>query len=259
MRLFKRSAINLGVTALLSLSALAISGTASALPAGWNCDGNCGELGADGVVTTSPDGGNYLYVSTTNAPTQAGLNIGSETTGSVLRSTTFSASAGDSLQYYFNYVTTDGSGFADYAWSRLFNASDNSLVALLFTARTTPGGNTVPGFGMPAISATMEPASVGIIPGSPTWQPVGSGCYAEGCGYTGWIKSTYDILADGDYYLDFGVVNWSDSGYQSGLAIDGILIGGNPIDASAVPEPGTVALLSLGLFGLGALRRRQRA
>ncbi|WP_265947920.1 NF038132 family protein [Dechloromonas sp. A34] len=242
---------------MLSLSALAFSGTASALPAGWSCTGTCGELGADGVVTASPDGGNYLYVATTNAPSQAGLGLGSETNGTVLRSVNFAATAGTSLQYHFNFVTTDGAGFADYAWSRLFNAADNSLVALLFTARTTPGGNTVPGFGMPAIAATMDPTTVTVVPGAPTWSPVGTGCWATGCGYTGWVKSTYQILADGNYYLDFGVVNWSDTAFNTGLAIDGILVGGNPIDPNQVPEPASLALLSLGLLGLGALRRRK--
>jgi hypothetical protein len=258
----KQSVANLGLTSLLAISAMAFSGAASALPAGWTCTGNCGELGANGVVTASPDGGNYLYVSTSGAPLTGNgdLNIGSETNGTIMRSSTFSANAGDDLKYYFNFVTTDGAGYADYAWSRLFNVNDLANPITLFTARTTPGGNTVPGFGMPVIGATMDPTTVTVVAGSPTWTPVGSGCYSTGCGYTGWVTSLYDILADGNYFLEFGVVNWADQAYATGMAIDGILLAGvNPFDPNAVPEPASLALMGLGLFGLGALRRRKTA
>lgn len=223
-------------------------------------------MGANGNVTASPEGGNYGYISTTGTPNLAsnGLNVGgagTETNGTVLRSGLFSANAGDDLEFYFNYITSDGAGYIEYAWARLLDASA-APVALLFTARTTPTGNTVPGFGLPTISATITPASTPIIGGGPSWSPLAGSsgtCYSSGCGYTGWIQSLYEIANAGNYFLELGVVNWADTAYDSGMAIDGILIGGQPIDDNGVPEPASLALLGIGLAGLGAMRRRKTA
>lgn len=265
----KHTVKSIGLVSVLTTSALSLSGLAQAgafdggIPAGWSCTGNCGTLGADGVVTTSPEGGKYGYIVSNTGITGLGLGLGSETDGTRLRTGVFSANAGDDLEFYFNYITSDGGGFADYAWVRLLDSS-LSQVALLFTARTTPGGNTVPGFGLPPLNpgVTLDPASTPIIPGAPAWSPLGvysGACYATGCGYTDWIKMTYTFASAGNYVLEFGVVDWSDQVFDSGLAFDGILVGGRPIDPAPVPEPATLALLGLGLAGLGFMRRKARA
>jgi hypothetical protein len=100
---------------------------------------------------------------------------GSPTNGSVLATPTFTATGGDLLDFYFNYVTSDGDTFVDYAWVQLVNASDLSAI-LLFTARTYPGDtNTVPGVDMPPLApgVTLVPPTSKIIPGAPTWSPLG--------------------------------------------------------------------------------------
>ncbi len=225
----------------------------SGLPAGWNCTGTCGTAGADGDISESPIGGAYGWVATTGGVDGVGLEGIEGINGSVLTSSIFSAQAGDELSFFFNYVTSDGAGYADYSWARLLDDSFNQ-VAILFTARTLAQGNIVPGFDMPAPEATLDPASVEIIAGAPTWSPLGSDsatCYDSGCGYTGWIKSTYSIADHGNYFLEFGTTNWTDSDYQSGLAFDGITVGGDvvgePVD---VPEPQTLLLFVVGLIGL---------
>lgn len=260
---------------LLAAASLAAAGmlaggsaTAAPLPTGYTCIGgsHCGTLGPNGDVTASPQGGDYGYVSTNGATGNNGdLNIGSETNSSVARSPTFGAASGDALNFYFNYVTSDGSGYIEYSWVKLINTG-TTAETILFTARTTPTGDTVPGFGLPGLAAgvTLAPATTEIIDGKTIWSPLGGysgACFAgigQGCGQTGWIEMDYAIPDAGNYYLEFGVVNWADQIYDSGLAFDGITIAGDPIDPNPAPEPATLALTGLALAGLAASRRRRR-
>ena len=198
--------------------------------AGQVCLGNCGTLGPNGVVTAPPGSATYQYVTTYQGILGSGLGLGSETNGSTQLSALFHANAGDQLVFYFNYVTSDGAGFADYAWANLLDPS-MTQVAMLVTARTVPSGTIIPGTGMPPNDATLVPPSVPIIPppspdgppdytGGPEWLPLGvpagsgfntngsSGlCWDVGCGYTGWVQSTYTIGSAGFYFLQFGVTN----------------------------------------------------
>jgi hypothetical protein len=223
------------------------------------CIGACGTSGADGVVSAPPVSSTYTYVTTSGGAAGAGEISGSGgTNGSEFLTSAFSANAGDSLDFYFDYVTSDGSGFSDYGFAELLTAS-MTHVAWLFTARTTPAGNTSPGFGLPTNDSTLTPTSTPIQAGT-AWSPLGiySGtCYAGGCGNTGWIQSQYTISTLGSYVLRLGTTNISDTKYDSGLAFAGVTVAGNNVPLAA-PEPASWALM-LGGFGLvGAAMRRRR-
>lgn len=252
------------VTAVMALALAAPVAHAGPIPSGWTCAGACGTDGADGVVTLSPIGSSaYEYITTTGGTNGVGAlagvgGSGSPTNGSTLTTPVFSANASDPLNFDFNFVTSDGSGYADYAWAELLTSSGTS-VAILFTARTASSGSIVPGFSMPTPAATLSPSAVDIIGGAPTWSPLGgySGqCYAAGCGYTGWVGSSYSIAAAGSYYLEFGVTNWNDTSYDTGMAIDGVTVAGQEIPGQgSVPEPASLMLLASGIAGVWFARR----
>lgn len=251
--------------------ATALPVVAATLPGVGTYEGVAGIGTSNGDVGNSPLGKDYVYVTTAGSSyLGAGLGIGQETTGSVLTTSSFSAAVGEKLDLYFNYVTTDGTpSFVEYAYV-LLNDLVNNTSLTLFTARTTPSGNTVPGFGLPALAAgvTLNPASTPIIDGLTNWSELGddSGqCYGglgAGCGQTGWVQALYDFEAVGQYSLTFGVVNWGDQNLQSGLAVAGakvgdtIIVDPNP-GPSPVPLPAGGVLILTGLGAIAALRRRR--
>ena len=260
---------------LAAVGLLALTGASNAA----TCVGNCNEAtAADGVVTLSPDGGGYRWISSDQGVNDGGIieSVGSDggEEGSKYTTSTFSAAAGDTLQFYFNYVTSDGSGYADYGWAELQSGA-GTHVAWLFTGRTQPSGNTSPGFGLPTNDSVLSPSASAIIGGAPSWSALGGSsgtCFNDGCGYTGWIKSTYNLATAGIYQLVFGVTNWSDSAYDSGLAFDGAQIAGisidpgpgdpgpgDPVGNADVPIPGALVLLGSALAGLGAFGRRKKS
>ena len=209
------------------------------------CVGNCGIMGPNGVVIAPPGGTSYTYVTTSGGVNGAGQLPGvGGSNGSVYTTLPFSADAGDELLFAFNYVTSDGSGFADYAWAALATGTLDP-VAILFTARTQPSGTIVPGQNLPGVEATLDPSSVPIISGGPQWTALGSSsgsCYGPGCGYTGWVNSTYEIAAAGTYVLQFGVSNWSDTGLQTGMAFSGITVGGVPVEGGPIRSGGSISI-----------------
>jgi hypothetical protein len=75
------------------------------------------------------------------------------------------------------------------------------------------------------------------------------------------VLSSYDIPTSGNYYLEFGATNWVDTLYDTGLAVDGVTIGGQSISPPPVsgvtPEPSTLVLLGSGLLGLAGIAKRR--
>jgi hypothetical protein len=268
----------IGISGLAFLLSLVVFSPDSSLAA--SCLGNCGTaVAADGVVGVPPTGGNYRWISTylgvdgaaqmpgvANGPFPDG-SLGA-TNGTLYTTTPFTANAGAALNYNFNYITSDGQTvggnyvYQDYAWVQVQDLA-HSVIATLLTARTEPTGSIIPGTGMPLIDANLTPGSVPIITVDPTlavgptWSPLGGSsgvCYGPGCGYTGWVHSTYAIQNAGTYVLVFGVTNWADTAFDSGLAFSGITIGGKNVegedDIGQTPLPSTWLMLLSGFVGL---------
>lgn len=251
----------------------------------WSATGAAGIVSGGSTVPNSPSANTQFgYVTTFNGTTDVspltlqdeGKGTKNQTNGTKITSSSFVAKANETLSLFFNYVSTDGRGYADYAWARLVHSGSNTTAAWLFTARSNNSatGNVVPGDVLKRqvdnnlpdeLDAVLNDGNtIGFDDSGTTWDPLGASsgsCWdsANTCGPTGWIKSAYSIAAEGSYFLEFGVTNWGDEVFDSALAFDyGGLRAANfsnvtieptaPLTGS-VPEPGTFALLGLG-FGL---------
>jgi len=257
--------------------------------AGWTATGAAGLIGTSSTVPLSPTG-NQLFGFVTTADSAAhnvsplllktdGKGNEAANNGTKIVSGSFSALANASLSLHFNYVSTDGRGYDDYAWARLVNAGTDTTAAWLYTARSTNSarGNVVPGDVLSRqqdntlpdeLDATLNDGnSVGFNVSSTAWQPLGiysGSCWnsANTCGPSGWIRSDYTFKQSGNYYLEFGVVNWGDEAFDSALAFD--YSGLAPADfpglsvLAAVPEPGQVAMMLSGLGLMTAMGWRNR-
>ena len=247
------------------------------------CVGTCGTDVANGDVALPPGFSSYQYVTTTGGPSGGG-NLPSvfgppgvnSTNGSTYTTGPFSTTTGELINFEFNYITSDGSGFPDYAWAALMSTTGGNNY-LIFSAQTQPTGNTVPGSTLPplALGASLIPPTSPITPGSgtqcgsgtcnspaggPVWSELGSysgDCWAYGCGQTGWIESLFSGEVVGTYDLQFGVSNSNDTLYDSGLAFAGVEVGGKPI-ISPTPEPSTLSFFAIGLAAAFFSLRRRR-
>ncbi|CAD5371365.1 putative PEP-CTERM exosortase interaction domain-containing protein [Rubrivivax sp. A210] len=288
----------LAVAALLPTAALAVAVTPPANLATWTCVGACGVDGVDSSVGLSPIAGHssYGYVTTfgssatgvSSITADSGGNLAAaETNGSKWTSGAFTAQAGQTLDVFLNYITSDGSGYADYGWARVIRVvgSTESTAAWMFTARSSQKGSSgiIPGglvgrdFDPRATLVGFKDWNMQLAPMvsffdtltnttifsktdmvSPLWSQLGSFdtsfCYeGANCGQTGWLNS-HLVLGAGTYKLEVGVTNFGDEAYNSGLAFDyaGVV-------TTTVPEPSALAMALAGLaaFGLGGMRRRK--
>ncbi|OAH96073.1 MULTISPECIES: NF038132 family protein [Methylomonas] len=257
----------------------------------WTASGAAGLIYGDSTVHNSPTGNaQFGYVSTSGGVygvsplvlRDEGRGTENQTNGSKIQSNAFNASANDTLTLQFNYVSTDGRGYDDYAWARLVNADTNNTIAWLFTARSTnsANGNVVPGNvlnrqldnNLPdELDAVLNDGNtVGFDVAGTNWIPLGSSsgiCWdnANTCGPTGWIKSAYSFAASGSYFLEFGVINWGDEAFDTALAFDfGGLQQVNFSGVTLVPPPATVPLpggfflMSVGVGLMHAMSRKNK-
>jgi len=121
MTKFSKTLAGVAFAVALTASGAFAAITPGALPSGWVGAGGFGTGTPDGDVTAPPTTGtSFQYVTTNGGLGGVGAlpgvgGSGTPINGSTVTTSTFSADAGDELEFFFNYVTSDGSGFADYS------------------------------------------------------------------------------------------------------------------------------------------------
>jgi hypothetical protein len=146
---------------------------------------------------------------------------GSATQGSAIRQT-FTANAGDTLTFNWNFLTNDAvfPSFNDFSFVSISSLSE--------------------------LADTMFPAVI-----SPMTQ-----FFQE----TGFQTFSFTIPTTETYTLAIGVTDWRDSTVDSGLFVDNVTLTSVPNPITSVPEPTSVlSVLAFGALGAGSVfKRKQR-
>lgn len=251
---------------------------------GWTCTGYCGSMLPEGDVVGSPAlSSRYGFVSTYSSTAVGvapltlgdGQGINTETNGSKYVSGAFSAAAGQNVRMQFNFVSTDGKKYEDWAWARVVNAADNKTAAWLFTAQSSTSApkSVVPGkvtseFDAPSVITNYD--SRDFVHQTANWAPLGDSngsCFdaTNTCGHTGWLESSITLAAAGNYKIEIGVTNYGDAQYDSALAFDfqgmkhSTAALTSPSITAAVPEPESYAMMLAGLALIGGIARRRKS
>jgi hypothetical protein len=239
LRTFYRLTLSLGLASCLASASFINGGFESGDLTGWSSLGTVSaSMGATYSETdsVSPDSGDYaahLITQNIEAATIAAqmsidvdtLNASNEgvsaTVGSLIWQSVF-ASAGDVLQFRWNFVEADYLPYDDWAFYGVQYESDAT-----------------------ELTRFASLASVGPD---------------EGLTVNGWTTLTVTIPETGNYTFYFGVVNATDTSMDSELWIDGAYAGSSPPAPveSEVPEPATLALLIPVLAAIVIRSRRSK-